>query len=173
MWNSTRPLPSALLGLLCCTLLACAPAAPEGPSGPPGSGTTYGDVEGPCDPETAFIEAAIYAPVQADIDGDWSGWAGWPVTWTFDGTTVTRYDEINGGCWSPDNCMVGSGGTMYAVHTGTFKLKNALVLMDWGQGSQVPGVALNDLFYALKECTGKVWLMGSSPATGEVQLEKM
>ena len=159
-------------------LTACAPGAPPEDSndGPPGSGVTYppaDELPDTCDPETSFTMAPLYAPVKADIQGDWTGWAGWPVTWVFEGSNVTRYDQIPQSCDDPSDCTSSEFGQSYTVHGGTFKLKNALILIDWNGDSTADSLVLPDLLYVLKECTGKIWLMESNYAFGEVPFEKI
>ena len=177
--RSTQPVVLTFSALLSLALLACTPGEPvtlDDKNGPPGSGQTYppsDTVEGPCDPATAFDEALMYAPVKADMQGDWTGWAGWPVTWVFEGATVTRYDEVPPSCDGPDDCSPAASGSTFAIHSGTYKLHNALLLVDWTTESSVDTLILPDLLYVTKECTQKVWFFESNAAFGEVPFEKI
>lgn len=177
--RSIRPALVTFSALLALGLLGCTPSEPEpfdDKDGPPGSGQTYppaDTVEGPCDPATAFDDALMYAPVKADIEGDWTGWAGWPVTWVFEGPTVTRYDQVPVSCDGPSDCAPSPTGSSLAIHTGTYKLHNALLLVQWTTQSAVDSLILPDLLYVTKECTQKVWFFESNAAFGEVPFEKI
>ena len=173
-----RPLPLTLTLCIALALTACDPGSPPEDSndGPPGSGQTYlpsGGVPETCDPETSFDMALLYAPVKADVQGDWTGWAGWPVTWIFDGSDVMRFDQIPQTCDDPNDCTSSEFGESYTVHGGTFKIQNALILIDWNGDSASDSLVLPDLLYVLKECTGKVWFMESNYTFGEVPFEKI
>jgi hypothetical protein len=179
LYRSAQPFALAFSALLSLALLACTPGAPvptDDKDGPPGSGQTYSAsdaVEGPCDPATAFDEALMYAPVKADIQGDWTGWTGWPVTWVFEGSTVTRYDELPASCEGAEDCTSSASGSKFTIHSGTYKLHNALLLVDWTAESSVDGLILPDLLYVTKECTQKVWFFESNATFGEVPFEKI
>ena len=87
MWNQRTDSSILLIALAMFALCACEVEVPNPlDSAPPGSGTIYaGDgMDEACDPATSLDYAPLYAPVPADIIGDWEGQAPWPVTWIFE-----------------------------------------------------------------------------------------
>ena len=158
MWNQRTDSSILLIALAMFALCACEVEVPNPlDSAPPGSGTIYAGDELDCDPATSLYYAPLYAPVPADIIGDWEGQGPWPVTWIFEKKKFTRYDQIPGACSEGIGCEA-----ELQIRTGSYKLQNALLILDWDGSPSIQGMSAPDLLYAKMECTGDVWLFESN-----------
>ena len=89
------------------------------------------------------------------------------VTLIFDDGDVTRIDHINAACGAPTGCADKS-----VTSYGTYKVKNAFVLLDWKSTSPTLPAALPDLLYTLISCDDVVVMMESNFNFGEVDYQK-
>jgi len=110
-----------------------------------------------CGQADDFYMAEMYKPAADEIQGDWLGQLSAPVTWTFNDGEVTRYDMVTGACDDGLECST------YITNYGTYKVHNALVLLEWSTQAPANGSELPELMYVLRGCnTGTVWLIESN-----------
>ncbi len=116
-----------------------------------------------CDLADDMYMAEMYEPTSAEVEGDWLGQLSGPVTWTFNDGEVTRYDMLPGACPSGLEC------SNYIVSYGSYKLKNALLLLEWETQTNPNGSELPDLLYVQRGCnTGTVWIIEPNMTYGTI-----
>ena len=110
-----------------------------------------------------FLMAEMHKPTADEIEGDWLGQLSGPVTWTFNDGEVTRYDMVIGTCADGLEC------SSYIVSYGSYKIHNALLLLEWSTQGTPNGSELPDLMYVQRGCnTGTIWLFESNMEYGQV-----
>jgi len=116
-----------------------------------------------CELADDFLMAEMYHPNTKDIEGDWVGQLSGPVSWTFADGEMTRYDMVTEACADGLECST------YIVSYGSYKIHNALLLLEWTTKTEPNGSELPELMYVQRGCsTGTVWIFESNEAYGQV-----